>query len=179
MNPNLYRLHEIHEIEKELHEEKLKYSAMIKKYHCLLNFCTGCLLIFQFCVFLLDVGFLSDFKEIIGTISGKVLYGLNLFFGSASIFLKGIEKILFNKIQRHEKLKTLIEMQLNNIIVMVSKALSDDEISEVEFENIFSQTRKRNVSHKKFDEVDLEIDKLMPKMLPKLVKKSESFVWNK
>jgi len=173
MNPNLYRLHEIHEIEKELHEEKLKHSAMIKKYHYLLNFCTGCLLIFQFCMFLLNVGFLSDFEEIIGTISGKVLHGLNMFFVSASIFLKGIEKFLFKKIQRHEKQKNLIEMQLNNKINTVSKALSDDEISEVEFENILSQTRKRNVTNKKFDEVDLEIDKLIPKMLPK---KSESFV---
>jgi len=31
MNPNLYRLHEIHNIGKELQEEKLKHSAMIKK----------------------------------------------------------------------------------------------------------------------------------------------------
>jgi len=38
MNPNLYRLHEIHETERELNEEKLKHSAMIKKYHCLMNF---------------------------------------------------------------------------------------------------------------------------------------------
>jgi len=56
-------------------------------------------------MFLLNVVFLSDFEEIIGTISGKVLHGLNVFFGSASIFLKVIEKFLFNKIQRHEKQK--------------------------------------------------------------------------
>jgi len=30
MNPNSYRLHEIHKIEKELQEERLKHSAMIK-----------------------------------------------------------------------------------------------------------------------------------------------------
>jgi len=122
---------------------------------------------------LLNVGFLSNFEEIIGTISGKVLHGLNVFFVSASIFLKGIEKFLFKKIHRHEKQKTLIEMQLNSIRNMVSKALTDNEISEVEFGNILSQTRKRNETYIKFEEVDLEIDKLMPKMLPK---KSESFV---
>ena len=103
MNPNLYRLHEIHEIERGLNEEKLKHSAMIKKYHCLLNFCTGCSFIFQFCMFLLNVGFLSDFKEITGTISGKVLHGMNVLFVNASIFLKVIEKFLFKKTQRHEK----------------------------------------------------------------------------
>ena len=113
MNPNLYRLHEIHKIETELNEEKLTLCND-KKYHCLLNFCTGCLLIFQFCMFLLNVGILSDFEEITGTISGKVLHGLNVFFLNASIFLKVIEKFLFNKIQRHEKQKTLIEMQLNS-----------------------------------------------------------------
>jgi len=31
MNPYLYRLHEIHEIEGGLNEEKLKHSALIKK----------------------------------------------------------------------------------------------------------------------------------------------------
>jgi len=47
--------------------------------------------------------------------------------------------------------------------------LTDNEISEVEFENILSQTRKRNETYIKFEEVDLEIDKA-------LSKKSESFV---
>ena len=92
-----------------------------------------------------------------------------MFFVNVSIFLKLTEKFLFKKIQRHEKQKTLIEMQLNSVRNMVSKALSDNEISASEFENILSQPRKRNEKYIKFDEVDLEIDKLMPK-------KSESFV---
>ena len=117
---------------------------------------------FQFCMFLLNVGFLSDFEEITGTISGKVLHGLNMFFVNASIFLKAIEKLLFKKIQRHEKQKNLIEMQLNSIRNMVSKVLSEDEISEGEFENKTSQMTK---TYRKFEEVDLEIDKLMPKKL--------------
>ena len=49
---------------------------------------------------------------------------------------------------------------------MVSKALPDDEISASEFEKRTSQMTK---TYRKFEEVDLEIDKLMPK-------KSESFV---
>jgi len=56
-------------------------------------------------MFLFSIGFLSNFEEIIGTTSGKVLNGLNVFFVSASIFLKVVEKFLFNKIQRHEKQK--------------------------------------------------------------------------
>ena len=87
-------------------------------------------------MFLFNLGFLSDFEKIIGTISGKVVHGMNVFFVNASIFLKVFEKFLFKKIQRHEKRKTLMEMQLTSIRNMVSKALSDDEISASEFENI-------------------------------------------
>jgi len=60
-------------------------------------------------------------------------------------------------------------MQLNPIHNMVSKALSDNEISTSEFENILSQTRKQNETYIKFEKADLEIDKMLPK-------KSESFV---
>jgi len=60
-------------------------------------------------------------------------------------------------------------MQLNSIRNMVSKAFSDGEISEVEFENILSQTRKQNETYIKFQEVDLENHKMLPN-------KSESFV---
>jgi len=60
-------------------------------------------------------------------------------------------------------------MQLNSIRNMVSNALSDDEISASEFENILSQTKKQNETYIKAEEVDLEIEKMLPK-------KSESFV---
>jgi len=49
---------------------------------------------------------------------------------------------------------------------MVSKALLDDEISASEFEKITSQMTK---TYEKFEEADLEIDKMLPN-------KSESFV---
>ena len=58
--------------------------------------------------------------------------------------------------------KTFIDMQLNSIRNMVSKGLSDDEISTSEFENILYRTRKRNETYIKFEEVDLEIDKMLP-----------------
>jgi len=116
-------------------------------------------------MFLLNVGFLSDFEEITGTFWEGFTW-IERGFVNASIFPKVIEKFLFKKIQRHEKQKTFIEMQVNSIRNMVSKALSDDEISASEFEKITSQMTKTN---RKFEEVDLEIDKMLPK-------KSESFV---
>jgi len=123
-------------------------------------------------MFLLNVGFLANFQEIVGNISGKILQGLNLIFGSASIFLKVIEKHLFKKIQKHEKQKTLIESQINLIRNMVSKALSNNEISECEFEKILFETekyRKKVETYRSFEAVDLETDRT-------LRKKSESSV---
>jgi len=123
-------------------------------------------------MFLLNTSFLVNFQEIIGNISGKILQGLNLLFGSVSIFLKVIEKYLFKKIQKNEKQQTLIESQINSIRNMVSKALSNNEISEDEFEKILFETekyRKKVETYRKFEELDLEIDKMLPK-------KSESSV---
>ena len=170
---HLYRLQQIHEIEKLIHFEKIKQESVVKKkYHCVISFFHGCFILVQFCMFLFKVGFLANFQEIIGNISGKILQGLNLICRSVSIFLKVIEKHLFKKIQKHEKQKTLIESQINRIRNMVSKALSNNEISEGEFEKILFETekyRKEVETYKSFEEVDLEIDKMLPK-------KSESSV---
>jgi len=114
----------------------------------------------------LNVGFLANFQEIIGNITGKILQGLNLIMGSVSIFLKVIEKHLFKKIQKHEKQKTLIESQINSIRNMISKALSNNEISEGELKKILFETenyRKKVETYRSFDEVNLEFDKMFPK----------------
>jgi len=102
---HLHRLQQIHEIEKQIHFEKIKQESVVKKYHRGINFFHVCFILIQFCMFLLNAGFLANFQETIGKISEKILHRLNLIFGSISIFLKGIEKFLFNKIQRHEKQK--------------------------------------------------------------------------
>ena len=169
---HLYRLQQIHEIEKQIHFEKIKQESVVKKYHGVINFFHVCFMLVQFCMFLLNIVFLANFQEIIGNISGKILQGLNLPFGSVSIFLKAIEKHIFKNIQKHEKQKTLIESQIYSIRNMASKALSNNEISEGEFEKILFETekyRKKVETYKSFDEVNLDFDKM-------LFKKLENFV---
>jgi len=95
---HLYRLQQIHEIEKEIDFEKIEQESVVEKYHRVINFFHVCFILVQFCIFLLYVGLLANFQEIIGNISGRILQGLNLVFGSVSIFLKVIEKELFKKI---------------------------------------------------------------------------------
>jgi len=80
--------------------------------------------------------------------------------------LKVIEKYLFKKIQKHEKQKTLIESQINSIRNMVSKVLSNNEISEDEFKKILFETekyRKKVETYGSFDEANFEFDKMLPK----------------
>jgi len=148
-NGHLYRLKKICEIEKEIHFEKIKQESVVKMYHRVINFFHACFILVQFCMFLLKAGFLANFQEIISNISGKIFQGLNLIFGIVSIFLKVIEKHLFKKIWKHEKQKTLIENQINSIRNMVSKALSNNEISEDEFQKIlFSFLKQKNIGRK-------------------------------
>jgi len=174
---HLYRLHQIHEIEKEIHFEKIKQELVVEKYHRVINFFHACFILVQFCIFLLNAVFLANFQEIIGNISGKIFQGLNLILGIVSIFLKAIEKHLFKKIRKHEKQKTLIESQINSIRIMVSKALSNNEISEDEFQNIrkilfeTEKYRKKVETYGSFDEENLDFDN--DNML---TKKSESSV---
>jgi len=163
---HLHRLQQIHEMEKQIHFEKIKQESVVKKYHRVINFFHVCFILVQFCMFLLNAGFLANFQKIIGNISGKIFQGLNLLVGSASILLKVIEKHLFKKIQKHEKQKTLIESEMNSIRNMVSKALLNNEISEGEFQKILFETekyRKKVETYRKFDEVNLEIDEMLPK----------------
>jgi len=54
-------------------------------------------------------------------------------------------------------------MQVNTIRIRVSKALTDDKISESEFEKILFEIekyRKKVVTYRSFDEVNLEFDKM-------------------
>jgi len=58
-NAHSYRLRQINEIEREFHEEKIKHTILIEKYHSVINFCDACLFIVRFCVFSLNVVFVK------------------------------------------------------------------------------------------------------------------------
>jgi len=102
-------------------------------------------------MFLLNVGFLANFQDIIGNISGKILQELNLIFGSVSIFLKVIVKHLFKKIQKHEKQKTLIESQINSIRNMVSERCQTIKFLKVSLKKSF--LKQKNIRKFKHREV--------------------------
>jgi len=91
-------IQQMHEIEKQIHFEKFKQESVVKKYHHVIYSFHVCFTLVQFCMFLLlNVGFLANFQEIIGNISGKILQGLSLVFGSVSIFSERNWKIPFQQ----------------------------------------------------------------------------------
>jgi len=54
---HLYRLQQIHEIEKEIQFEKIKQESVFKKYHRVINFFHVCFILLQSCMFLLNTAF--------------------------------------------------------------------------------------------------------------------------
>jgi len=97
-------------------------------------------------MFLLNVGFLANFQEIIDNITGNIFQGLNLIFGSVSIFLKVIEKHLFKKTQKHEKQKTLIESQINLIETWFRKRCQTMKFLKMSLKKSF--LKQKNVGRK-------------------------------
>ena len=71
-----------------------------------------------------------------------ILPGLVLWFGTLTIFLTIVEEQFLKKVRKHEKQITLIEKQANAIKHLVSKALSDNEVSKSEFEMILLEITK-------------------------------------
>jgi len=69
-------LRQINKIEGEFHKEKIKHIRIIEKYHSVINFWDTCLFIVQFCVLLLNVGFLSNFHDLIGKTFTMISHGL-------------------------------------------------------------------------------------------------------
>ena len=58
-----------------------------------------------------------------------------------TISIKFIEKHLMTTLQKHEKLKHLIENEVNTNRNLASKPLSDREISEQDFEAIIAKIK--------------------------------------
>ena len=59
--------------------------------------------------------------------------------GGSSILCKLINKKLIKKAQKHKEIKILSEAKLNTILDLISKAISDNKISDEEFSLILNE----------------------------------------
>jgi len=109
-------------------------------------------------VVLFNIVFFVKFSRNVEKMSVMILQDFVLLFGGLTIFVKVIEKQFLKKVQKNEKQKMLVEKKANSIRNLVSNALSDNEISESEFEKILFEIEKYR---KKDEKLNLESDKII------------------
>lgn len=132
-----YRLQKISEIEKTLINERDIRKALYKKYKRGVNITDG-----------LDTGLISSSVILAGVgITVPILLPLEIVAvvcGGLGIFVKLVRRRLTSKSRKHYEIKTMAESKLNSIKDLISKALTDGQISENEFKLILDELEKYN-----------------------------------
>lgn len=132
-----YRLQKISEIEKTLINEKNIRKALYKKYKRGINITDG-----------VDTTLISS-SVIIATvgITIPILLPLQIVAavcGGLGICVKLIRRRLTTKSKKHYEIKTIADSKLNSIKDLISKSLTDGQISESEFKLVLDELEKYN-----------------------------------
>ena len=145
-----FRLQKSCEVLEKLEKEAKHYTGVKKKYKrywdilSRISTSTGTL---SFCLSGSGVGTaLTGF----GLPLGASLGSLGLIFGILSVIAGATAKKVSRKVTKHEKTVSLCEAKINSIKDRISKALTDDKISEEEFSIILAEMNK-------FDELKQDI----------------------
>ena len=132
-----YRLQKISEIEKTLIKERDTRKALYKKYKRGINITDG-----------VDTILISSSVILAGVgITVPILLPLEIVAvvcGSLGFFVKLVRRRLTSKSKKHYEIKTMAESKLNSIKDLISKSLSDGQISENEFTLILDELDKYN-----------------------------------
>ena len=134
-----YRLKKISDCQKELENEISHYRRISKKYKrakTIINAfaaATGVLTV------VLSSASFASFLTAIGAIAGAPIAGIAALLGTASTAV-GVSSGRFNtKVTKHEKTISLAESKHLSVSRLVSKALADGSISDVEFNLILRE----------------------------------------
>ena len=127
-----YRLQKISEIEKTLINERDVRKALYKKYKRGINLTDG-----------VDTSLISTSVIMAGIGFGvPIMLPLEMaaiVCGSLGVCVKLIRRRLTSKAQKHYEIKTIADSKLNSIKDLISKALSDGQISENEFKLVLDE----------------------------------------
>ena len=85
------------------------------------------------------VGGIGLLSTVIATRAVIAIEGVALFTGFLSIIGKYSVKKSMSKAKEHEKIKTIASTKLDTIALHVSKALSDNKVTDEEFRLIFEE----------------------------------------
>ena len=142
LNAEDFRLKKINDLLKELSDEVEHYRQVAKKYkrsHSMVH--TSAVGLGTLSVGL-SSGALATALTGFGIVASPALAGVATLCGLASVGFAATSKRLERKVTKHEKIYTLAQAKRNSVNELVSKALADKQISDVEFHIITHEVEK-------------------------------------
>ena len=137
-----YRLQKINEIQRVLEDEREKRHNLSKKYHKAVKVVgniDSALVTISMGLSVAGVGILSTVIAVPAVI---VMETTALGAGFLGIIGSQFNKMLMRKAEKHEKIKVIAETKLDTINGLISKALTDNKISDEEYTLILSEAIK-------------------------------------
>ena len=142
LNAEDFRLKKISDLLKELSDEAEHYRQVAKKYkrsHSIVHRSAAGLGSLSVG---LSSGALATALTGFGIVASPALAGVATVCGIASVGFAATSKRLEQKVTKHEKIYTLALAKQNSVHELVSKALTDKQISDVEFAIITREVEK-------------------------------------
>ena len=142
LNAEDFRLKKINDLLKELSDEVEHYRQVAKKYkrsHSMVHASAvglGSLSVG------LSSGALGTALTGVGIVASPAFAGVATLCGLGSVGFAAASKRLERKVTKHEKIYTLAQAKRNSVNELVSKALADKHISDVEFRIITREVEK-------------------------------------
>ena len=142
LNAEDFRLKKINDLLKELSDEAEHYRQVAKKYkrtHSIVHKSAvglGSLSVG------LSSGALATALTGFGIVASPALAGVATICGLSSVGFTFVSKRLERKVTKHEKIYTLALAKRNSVNELVSKALADKQISDIEFRIITREVEK-------------------------------------
>ena len=142
LNAEDFRLKKINDLLKELSDEIEHYRKVAKKYkrsHSMVHASAvglGSLSVG------LSSGALGTALTGVGIVASPALAGVATLCGLGSVGFAAASKRLERKVTKHEKIYTLAQAKRNSVNELVSQAIADKQISDVEFRIITREVEK-------------------------------------
>lgn len=163
---HVYRLKKVSEIQKSIEDERDRRASLSKKYHRgvrIINAVDDVLIITTMGLGASGVALLST---IVAAPFVIAMESAALGAGVLSLIGGQVNKKLALKAEKHEKIKTLAEAKLNTISDHISKALTDNELSDQEYSMILGELEKfHNMKKEIRSKIKVEVDEETKKSL--------------
>lgn len=137
-----FRLSEIRKLKEILKNDIELRIKCYTKYNRISNVLSGLNTGFTTIGIGLGISGISLLSTIISVPIVIALEGIALGFGLSGVLLGVGSKRIYNKLEKHERLWTLAVSKLNSINDLISKALIDNNISDIEFNIIIKEYEK-------------------------------------